>query len=382
MARIALDCRTVTAPKTGDRTYTLNLMRALAGWSEPDGAHDYFLYTTESTTLTQLQPPEPGPRFESVVLPGRPGWAWTPVAFPQDLRRRGIDLAHVQYIIPPIAPCPVVTTIHDVAFRRYPELFPLKHRLLLNLLIPFAAHHAAAVITGSEATRRDLMEFYGVPAEKVVVTPYAADPIYRPMDRNAARRAVRSRLGVPGPYVLSVGVLQPRKNLPRLVRAYNRASRDFPHRLVIVGKEGWAGAELRQAVAQAPAGREPLFTGYVADADLPALYAGADVFAYPSLYEGFGLPPLEAMACGTPVLTSNVSSLPEVVGEAAVMVDPRDESALAAALRRLLSDPAGRERLAAAGIARARNFSWERTARETVAVYCRVLASRAGNSQS
>ncbi len=382
MARIALDCRTVTAPKTGDRTYTLNLMRALAELAGPDAAHEYFLYTTEPTTLTQLEPATPGPRFESVVLPSRPGWAWTPLVFPQDLRRRGMGLAHVQYIIPPIAPCPVVTTIHDVAFRRYPELFPLKHRLLLNWLIPLAAHHAAAVITGSEATRRDLLEFYGIPAEKVHVTPYAADPIYRPMDRRAAQRAVRSRLGVPSPYVLSVGVLQPRKNLPRLVRAYNRAARDFPHRLVIVGKEGWAGEELRQAVAQAPAGKEPLFTGYVADADLPALYAGADLFAYPSLYEGFGLPPLEAMACGTPVLTSNVSSLPEVVGEAAVTVDPRDESALVAALRRLLAAPADRERLSAAGVARARLFSWERTARETVEVYCRVLDPLAGNSQS
>lgn len=379
MARFALDCRTVTAPKTGDRTYALNLIRALAQVPEE---HEYLLYTAEPTSLTAIEPRVEGPRFQPLVLPARPGWSWTPVAFPRDLRRRATDLAHVQYIIPPVAPCPIVTTIHDVAFRRYPELFPLKHRVLLNLLIPLAARHAAAVITGSEATKRDLIEFYELPPEKITVTPYAVDPSYRPMPRAAARAAVQKRLGLPVPYILSVGVLQPRKNLPRLVRAYNRIARLFPHRLVIVGKQGWAPAELQAAVAESPVGREPIFAGYVADADLPVLYAAADLFAYPSLYEGFGLPPLEAMACGTAVLTSNVSSLPEVVGEAGVQVDPWDEDALTEALRGLLQDAARRDRLAALGVERARGFNWERTARQTVEVYCRVLGSSSGNSQS
>jgi glycosyltransferase involved in cell wall biosynthesis len=146
-----------------------------------------------------------------------------------------------------------------------------------------------------------------------------------------------------------------------------------PQRLVLTGKSGWAGEELQAAVAAAPTGREPLFTGYVADADLPALYAGADLFVYPSLYEGFGLPPLEAMACGTPVVTSNVSSLPEVVGDAAVTVDPLDERALAEALESLLLDPARRMQLSSAGLARAAEFRWERTAAQTLAVYEAVL---------
>jgi len=366
--RIALDCRTVTAPKTGDRTYALNLSRALAAVGLDD---EFLLYTWESTSLTQL----PQPNVQPVVLPASPGWTWTPFVFPRDLQRRGAHVAHVQYIIPPVAPCPIVTTIHDVAFRRYPHLFPPKHRLLLNWLIPLAAANSAAVITGSEATKRDLLEFYDLPEEKVTVTPYAADSLYQPMDPVEARRAVQSRHGVPLPYLLSVGVLQPRKNLPRLVRAYNRIAKSIPHRLVLVGKEGWAGDELRQAVAQAPVGREPIFTGYVADADLPALYAGADLFVYPSLYEGFGLPPLEAMACGAPVLTSNVSSLPEVVGNAAVTIDPHDEAAIADGIQALLADPARREALSAAGVEHSRLFSWERTARETLAVYRRVTSS-------
>lgn len=363
--RIALDCRTVTAPKTGDRTYALNLLRALA---RVDAENEYLLYTWEPTTLTEVG----SSRFHPILLPASPRWSWTPVAFPLDLKRRKADLAHVQYLVPPAAPCPVITTIHDVAFRRFPGLFPLKHRILLNALIPHAAHSAAAILTGSEATRQDLIQLLDVNPEKVVVTPYAADPIYQPMDQEAARRAVRQRLRVPSPYLLSVGVLQPRKNLPRLVRAYNLIAGRLPHRLVLVGKEGWAGEELQAAIAEAPPGREPIFTGYVPDADLPALYSGADLFVYPSLYEGFGLPPLEAMACGTAVITSNTSSLPEVVGDAGVTIDPTDTRALSEAMASLLMDESRRQALAAAGLARARRFSWERTARETVAVYRRV----------
>jgi glycosyltransferase involved in cell wall biosynthesis len=285
-----------------------------------------------------------------------------------------MDLAHVQYFIPPSAPCPVITTIHDVAFRRFPALFPLKHRLLLNLLIPSSARNAAAVITCSESTRRDLMELYDLPSERIVVTPYAADPIYRPMDADEARQAVRARFRIRSPYLLSVGVLQPRKNLARLVRAYNRIAGDLPHRLVLVGKEGWAGEELRRAIGESPPGKAPVFTGYVPDADLPALYAGADIFVYPSLYEGFGLPPLEAMACGAPVITSNTSSLPEVVGDAGVTVDPLDTEALARAILDLLQDEARRSSLREAGLRRAAGFSWDRTARETLAVYRRIAA--------
>jgi glycosyltransferase involved in cell wall biosynthesis len=366
--RIALDCRTVTAPKTGDRTYALNLSRALAA---VDAENDYLLYSWEETTLTEYS----RPNFQTVLLPASPRWAWTPVAFPLDLQKQRVDVAHVQYIIPPVAPCPVITTIHDIAFRRFPELFPLKHRLLLNALIPAAARGAAAVITGSESTKRDLVELYDIPADKVTVTPYAADPVYRPMDPAEARGAVSRRLGVPLPYILAVGVLQPRKNLPRLVRAYNRIAASIPHRLVLVGKDGWAGEELAEAVARCAPGREPHFTGYVADADLPALYAGADLFVYPSLYEGFGIPPLEAMACGTPTLTGNTSSLPEVVGDAGLTVDPLDEAAIAAAMQRLLEDAALRARLSAAGIRQAAQFNWERTARETVAVYERVAGT-------
>lgn len=363
--RIALDCRTVTSPKTGDRTYALNLMRALA---RVDSVNDYLLYTWDQTDLTNAGQPN----FHPISLPASPRWTWTPISLPRDLKRRGATLAHVQYIIPPFSPCPVVTTIHDISFRRFPRLFPAKHRVLLNLLIPFAARRSAAVITGSEATKCDLIELYRISAEKIAVTPYAADDSFRPMQKDEARRIVQERLNLPIPYVLAVGVLQPRKNLPRLVRAYNRIAARFPHRLVLVGKPGWEATELGEAVAGSPAGREPVFAGYVEDEDLPALYAAADLFVYPSLYEGFGLVILEAMACGTAVLTSNTSSIPEVAGEAASMVDPLDEDAISESLERLLECSEERDRLASLGPARAACFSWDRTAGQTIDVYDRV----------
>jgi glycosyltransferase involved in cell wall biosynthesis len=360
--RVAIDCRTVTAPKTGDRTYALNLIRGLAA---VDRDNQYLLYTAEATTQTDLGQPN----MQPVVLPANPPWWWTPFVFPRDLGRSGVSVAHVQYITPLQAPVPVITTVHDVAFRRFPGLFPLKHRVLLNALVPLSIWRAARVITGSESTRRDLVEFYRLPEAKIAVTPYAADTMYRPLDRDAARRAARDRLGIHGPFVLSVGVLQPRKNLPRLVAAFARIAGAVPHQLVIVGKWGWAHDELRAAVRAAGLGDRIFFTGYVADADLPVLYNAAEVFVYPSLYEGFGLPPLEAMACGTPVIAGDNSSLPEVVGDAGVLVDAGKVEALAAALRALLEDPREQARCRAAGLARARRFSWAETARQTIAVY-------------
>jgi glycosyltransferase involved in cell wall biosynthesis len=369
MMRVAIDARTLGSPKTGDRTYCLNLLRGMAA-VRPEG--EFLLYTERETGLPEELPPN----FRQVVLKAPQRGLWTPWSLPRDLGRRGADLLHVQYIIPPSAPCPIITTIHDISFRRHPEWFPLKHRLLLNFLIPMAARNAAQVITGSEYSRADLIDAFDLPPEKVTVTPYAADPIYRPIDREAAKRAVSQRFGLRGPFVLAVGVLQPRKNLPRLIRAFGRIAKEVPHALALVGKPGWAHEELQQAATASGLGSRLKFTGYVPDADLPFLYNAADLFVYPSLLEGFGFCALEAMACGTPVITSNVTSLPEVVGDAALMVEPTDGDALAGAIRQALTDEPLRERLREAGFARAARFSWERTAAETLDVYRKVLEGR------
>ena len=369
--RIGLDCRTITAPKTGDRTYALNLAAALA---RLDTGNEYCFYTWEPATAEDLGHSGIMP----TLLPASPRWTWTPFAFPRDLKRRKADLAHVQYIMPPVAPCPVITTIHDISFRRYPALFPLKHRILLNTLVPLSARRAAAVITGSEATKRDLVEFYGLSPDRVFVTPYGVDSAYRPIGRAEALHGLAGRYSLPEPYLLCVGVLHPRKNLARLVRAYNRIALDIPHRLVIVGKEGWASKDLQQAAAACPPDRAPVFTGYVPDADLPLLYSAADAFLYPSLYEGFGLPPLEAMACGTPVIASSASCIPEVVGDAGILVDPTSEEAIATAIRKVALDPGLRRELAAAGLRQAAQFTWERTAQATLRVYEAVVKTQQG----
>lgn len=360
--RIAIDARTLASPKTGDRTYCLNLTRALA---RVDNANEYLLYTGCETPLADLA----RPNFRQRVLAARPEWSWTPMALPRALRSDRCDLVHVQYIVPPICPVPLITTVHDISFRRHPRWFPLKHALLLNLLIPLAIAQADRVITCSEHTRQEILTLYGTEPDKVVVTPYAVDTIYRPMPADAARAAVRERFNLRHPYILAVGVLQPRKNLPRLVDAFARIAREIPQHLVLVGKEGWAFEGLRQRVARSGITSRIHFTGYVADADLPPLYAAADLFVYPSLYEGFGFPPLEAMASGTPVVASNTSSLPEVVGDAALTIDPRDTAGLAAAIAEVLTSPERRAELIERGLARAAQFSWDRTARETIDLY-------------
>jgi glycosyltransferase involved in cell wall biosynthesis len=364
--RVGIDARTLAAPKTGDRTYCLNLTRGLA---RVDTRNDYLLYTEHETPLADLD----AGNFHQRVLPARPAWSWTPVTLPAGLRRDGCDLVHVQYIVPPRCPVPLITTVHDISFRRHPRWFPVKHAALLNLLIPLAILLARRVITGSEHTKREMVELYGTDPEKIAVTPYAADPIYRPMPREQAREAVRERFNLRQPYILSVGVLQPRKNLPRLVQAYARIAREVPQQLVLVGKEGWAFETLRRRVAGSGVSSRIRFTGYVADADLPPLYAAADLFVYPSLYEGFGLPPLEAMACGTPVVTSDTTSIPEVVGDAAVRVDPLNVDGLAGAMVEVLTSPEQRGGLIERGLQRAAQFTWEATARATLGVYEEVL---------
>lgn len=299
------------------------------------------------------------------------------VAIAREARRRRLDLVH-----DPTGTAPLmltnarrVVTIHDVIPYIYPKTSSRLDRLIYRLWLPLAVRHLDAVITDSECSRRDILTHLPVHPDKVTVVPIAASPRYRPLDRTQTA-PVLARLGLTVPYILYVGSVEPRKNVSRLLEAFARLRADAPgYRLVIVGAGRWKTTPIFKTVARL--GLEPYvsFTGYVAEEDLPALYAGAALFVFPSLYEGFGLPVLEAMACGTPVVTSNVSSLPEVAGDAALPVNPFDVETIADAMRRVLADPALAAHLRERGLARARQFSWERTARETLAVYERVLAT-------
>ena len=280
------------------------------------------------------------------------------------LRRLDADWYLANFFLPPFLPCEGAVVVHDLSFRAHPEYFPRTVAWYMRWLTGWAVRRARLVLTVSEFSRRELLRFYPVAGGKAVSIPNGVGSEFRPVAGEGdaeADRATLSRYGITSPYILALGNIHPRKNLGRLLEAYlhlRERRADVPA-MVWVGLRRWGSEELLRRARSA----EVILTGFIPQVDLPAIYRQAVMLVYPSLYEGFGLPPLEAMACGTPVVTSNTSSLPEVVGEAALMVDPTDVGAIAAAMARLLDDAPLREYLREAGIERARQFTWTRTAR-------------------
>jgi glycosyltransferase involved in cell wall biosynthesis len=298
--------------------------------------------------------------------------AWEHAVLPIVARRDRLDLFHgTMNVLPRRLPCPGIVTIHDLAFLRWPEQVPARRHRYLSAGVRDAARRAARIVAVSESTRADVVELMGVDPDRVAVTHLGVDPRFRPPG-DGERAAFRERKRIVRPYVLAVGNLEPRKNLPALLRAFALLAPDVPHDLVLVGAEGWLTGEIHATLAALRLGDRVRMTGFVGDDELIAWYGAADLFVYPSLYEGFGLPVVEAMACGVPVVTSNVSSLPEVAGDAAVTVGPRDDDAIADGMRRVLTDAALANDLRRRGWRRAAEFTWGRTAAQTVAVYREV----------
>lgn len=291
-------------------------------------------------------------------------------------RKLDLDLVHDPTGIFPLslAGCKKVVTIHDVFPFVTPQTSTALEKLVYCLWLPLALRQADAIITISQHSKKDIIRYLPFTKEKIIVIPNGKNPAYQPLPVEHVQ-PVLEKLTIPTPYILYVGSLEPRKNLLRLLQAYACLRQEVtPWHLVIVGaKNFWKNAPVVETVENL--GLKPWvhFTGFVEEEDLPALYNGADLFVFPSLYEGFGLPPLEAMACGTPVVTSNTSSLPEVVGDAAIMVDPYDVDAISEAMARVLSDPALAEDLRQRGLLQAEQFSWQKMAEETIEVYKKVL---------
>lgn len=372
---IAIDAHSVGAQLAGNETYAVNLIEALA---EIDQFNQYTLYVTKQSAADRFG--NRWPNFEvKRTLPHTP-LVRIPLILSAELRRNPVDVLHVQYTAPPLAPCAVVATIHDLSFEHLPKTFNRRSWAQLRLTVRRTARNAAQILTLSEFSRRDVIETYGIDPERVTVTPAAAPAHFRPVTNETNLQRIRATYGIEREYILALGSIQPRKNLVRLINAYSslwKERQNFPvPQLVIAGKRGWLEGETMRAAELSAVAHDIRFIGYVGEADLPELFSGAMCFAYPSYFEGFGLPVLEAMQCGTPVIAGNRTSLPEVAGDAAVLVDPFDEAVIADALRTLIEKPERREDLRIKGIERAKRFSWQQTARLTLQAYERGRGKR------
>lgn len=353
----------------GINTYIYNLLRQLARLAS---GHRYSVFLSERRFV------EPRLRlYYSGWQTRRPAVRilWEQLVLPLALRRAGVDLLHAMAFVAPLyEACPFVLTVYDLSFLHYPQLFRPLNRHYLRLFGRRSARRARRVLTISESTRQDVVRAWNVPPERIDVTYCGVDPAFRPLSAEELD-AFRHQRGLPEHFVLFLGTLEPRKNLDTLLEAYALWCQAQPSApaLVIAGAKGWYFQHVFASVERLELSQRVHFAGYVPIAELPAWYGAADLFVYPSQYEGFGLPVLEAMACGTPVITSDRSSLPEVVGEAGCLVPPDDASQLAKSLRQVWNDGDLRQAMRESGLARAAQFSWEQTARQTIACYERAL---------
>lgn len=363
--------RTTAARRTGTENYSLHLIRELLALAED---HYFRLYFSQA------------PAHD--LLPGGAEWRimpfprlWTHIRLSWEMLMRPPDLLFVpSHVLPLIHPRHSVVTVHDLGYHYYPEAHTLFQNAYLHWSTRYNARTATRVLVDSEATRRDLIHYYQIPETKIAVVYPGRDETLAPISDPEALAAVRAHYGLTDAYLLYVGTLHPRKNLARLVQAFAQVltsqSADSPPnnlQLVLAGQKGWLYDEIFAQVRRLGLADRVVFTGYVPDDDLPALLSGALAFVFPSLYEGFGLPVLEAMACGTPVIGADASCTPEVVGDAGLLVPPHDVAALADSLEHLLVDTNLQADLGQRGQARAAAYTWEKTAAATVASYRQAL---------
>jgi glycosyltransferase involved in cell wall biosynthesis len=361
MIHIAIDASRATArERTGTERYSFQVIAALARIDR------FNRYTLCTNGLPESLPPL-GPNFDlrSVRAPR----LWTHLRLgPQTLLAQSDVLFVPAHVIPLLSARRNVVTIHDLGYLAFPEAHTRQRRIELDLTTRWSVQRATQVIAISQATKDALIEHYHADPARVTVIYHGVSPLFRPVD-SVAIAELQAHYGLHKPYFLYVGTIQPRKNLQRLIAAFRMlAGQVADIELLIVGKRGWLTEQIEAEARSAGLAERVRFLGFVPDGDLPALLSGATAFVFPSLYEGFGLPVLEAMACGTPVLTANTSALPEVAGDAALLVDPSSSEAIASGLQRLAEDADLRAALRARSLARAAQFTWERCARETLAV--------------
>lgn len=368
--RFGIDAHAIGRKLTGNEVFIRNLLR---GFASQDDTSEFVAYVSSPEALAWI--PD---GFGCRMVSGNPF-----LRLGLDLTRKVAqdkpDLLHVQYTAPVRCPAPIVVSVHDISFIEHPEYFTAQRAWQLRWTVVRTMRHAARVLTPSEFSRDAILKNCRVSEDKIAVVPYAVSPALRPLPREQSRAQVTERYGVPGPYILTVGDLQPRKNQAGLIRAFEELIRhhpQLPHHLVLVGKDTWFGPRVRRLAALSPVAERIHFTGFVTDDELLPLYGGCDLFVFPSFYEGFGLPVLEAMACGRAVASSNTSALPEVADAAGILFDPTSTSEMMRAMRDVLLDAELRTRLERLGQQRASLFSWEETARRHLDVYYEVASGR------
>ncbi len=369
--RIGIDARLAHHQRAGITRYTRRLLEELV---RLDSENEYWIFQHRR----HLAPLVTGANFRRRTL-------YAPVHHPLEqlalsvelfLVGQSLDLVHWPDFIPALyTPLPAVITVHDLAFLRWPHFLTREHARYYSQ-IDRAVRKARHIIVPSQSTKEDVIQQLGAPANKVTVIYEAAAPFYRPMPLEEARAHVQQRYGLPDRYILFVSTIEPRKNLGGLLQAFHHLVHRYnvaDTALALVGKPGWLYEQVYATVEELGLEERVHFLGRVPDQDLRRLYVAARCHVHPAFYEGFGLPPLEAMACGTPTIVSNVSSLPEVVGDAALLVDPNNWEEIAVAIHRLLTDQDLHAELRAKGLERAKVFSWRRAARETLEVYRMVV---------
>jgi glycosyltransferase involved in cell wall biosynthesis len=371
--RFSVDAHAIGRHLTGNEVYVRNLLN---GFAALDRTSEFIAYL--SRNLNGASAAVPNRFVQRHVSPN--SFVRLGLELSRLLRRDHPDLVHVQYTAPVACPVPVIVSVHDISFLEHPEYFPWTRALQLRITVKRTVRRAVRVLTPSEFSRTAILRAYGLEPSRVTVVPIAVSPMFRPIPRETAAAAVLQRFGIEHPYVLTVGDLQPRKNQVGLIRAFEEliaSTPQLPHRLVIVGKDSWFAKHVRAAVASSSVRERIIFTGWASDEDLIQLYGASDILAFPSLYEGFGLPILEAMACGRAVACSNTTAMPEVADACALLFNPLDTDEMMRAMRDLLLDGELRARMERRGQQRASLYTWERTARQTLDVYYQVAGKSA-----
>ncbi len=367
--RVIVDAHMVGQKETGNETYVLGLLSGLVHL--PDLTVAAVVTASQNTaSLEKLH------NLEIIRLPSTNNWLRLGYYLPRMSSAWRADILHVTYIAPFFSKIPIVTSVHDVSHQVFPKFFSLRDRLLFTTLFPLSLRRSDAILTLSEFSKNEIWEKYPYLEKKTIhAVPLAAKSLFSSLEKKQLDQHILQKYSIRNQFILAVGNLQPRKNLSRLIEAFATLKSDVDVQLVIVGKAQWQASQVYKQVLDLKLEERVLFTGYVPDSELLHLYNAAIVFVYPSLYEGFGLPVLEAMACGTPVIASNTTSLPEVANDAAILVDPTNVSEIREAILEIIQAPELAKTLSRKGLLNIKNFSWRVTAEATAKVYRSIYKS-------